>query len=36
VTWTYDEAVRRTSYRLLAEAMGFAPASAGAEPPVSA
>jgi len=25
VTWTYDEAVRRESYRLLAEAMGFAP-----------
>lgn len=24
VTWTYDEAVRRASYRLLAEAMGFA------------
>jgi luciferase family oxidoreductase group 1 len=24
VTWTYDEEVRRTSYRLLAEAMGFA------------
>jgi alkanesulfonate monooxygenase SsuD/methylene tetrahydromethanopterin reductase-like flavin-dependent oxidoreductase (luciferase family) len=23
VTWAYDEAVRRTSYRLLAEAMGF-------------
>jgi luciferase family oxidoreductase group 1 len=25
VTWTYDEAVRRQSYRLLAEAMGVAP-----------
>jgi luciferase family oxidoreductase group 1 len=24
VTWAYDEEVRRTSYRLLAEAMGFA------------
>jgi luciferase family oxidoreductase group 1 len=24
VTWTYDETVRRASYRLLAEAMGFA------------
>ena len=25
VTWAYEEAVRRTSYRLLAEAMGFGP-----------
>ena len=25
VTWAYDEAVRRESYRLLARAMGFAP-----------
>jgi luciferase family oxidoreductase group 1 len=27
VTWAYDEAVRHTSYRLLAQAMGFAPPS---------
>jgi hypothetical protein len=25
VTWAYDEDVRRQSYRLLAEAMGFGP-----------
>jgi len=25
VTWAYDEGVRRASYRLLAQAMGFAP-----------
>ena len=24
VTWAYDEAVRRNSYRLIAEAMGMA------------
>ena len=28
VTWATDEAVRRRSYQLLAEAMGFAPAVA--------
>ena len=32
VTWAYEEAVRRTSYRLLAEAMGFGPEQA-CDPP---
>jgi hypothetical protein len=27
VTWTHDEAVRRKSYTLLAQAGGFAPAT---------